>query len=76
MHLERSVSVATRPSLPVEQRTEPHHWITDETAAEARRLWEKNPNASQIECALIVATRAIAPLCAAHKDLHRPLDNA
>jgi hypothetical protein len=62
---------STRPALPVSQRVEAHHWITDETAAEARRLWQQNTHASQIECALIVATRHIQPLVALLKDASR-----
>jgi len=55
-----SLNVNTRPA--VENPTTPEDWINDETAAAARALWEKNPKASQIECALIAATHAIRPM--------------
>ncbi len=39
-------------------------FITDQTAERARALWESNPHASQIECALLIALEEIAPLVA------------
>lgn len=60
------MNVQTRPFVPIEERTKAEHWITDETAAEARRLWSRNPKANAIECALIVATEAIRPLVEGH----------